>query len=65
MPLASGVHAKIVQQTLRHSRIDMTLNTYSHVSKKLQREAAKAMDSLFSVPTRKGAIKEYKRQPHR
>ncbi len=35
-------------ETLGHSQISQTLNTYSHVSPIFQREAAKAMDGVLS-----------------
>lgn len=46
--LLAGVHPKIVQERLGHSRIDMTLDTYSHVVPDIQKEAAEKMDLLLS-----------------
>ncbi len=46
--LAEGVHPKIVQERLGHSRIDMTMDTYSHVLPNLQREAANRLDAVIS-----------------
>lgn len=37
--LESGEHAKILQEVLGHSRISLTLDTYSHVVPHMQREA--------------------------
>ncbi len=37
--LESGEHPKILQETLGHSRISITLATYSHVAPHMQREA--------------------------
>jgi integrase len=45
--LANGVNAKVIQERLGHSRIDTTLNTYSHVFPSQQREAADLFDSLM------------------
>ncbi|MDA8344616.1 MAG: tyrosine-type recombinase/integrase [Thermaerobacter sp.] len=46
--LAEGVHPKIVQERLGHSRIDMTMDTYSRVLPNLQREAANRLDAVIS-----------------
>jgi integrase len=37
--LESGEHPKILQEILGHSRISITLDTYSHVTPHMQREA--------------------------
>lgn len=50
--LTQGVPARVVMQTLGHSQIDITLNTYSHVSPELSRDAATRMQALFSVDPR-------------
>lgn len=47
--LLAGVHPKIVQETLGHSDINLTLNTYSHALPTLQREAAAKMDELMTL----------------
>ncbi len=46
--LLAGVHPKIVQERLGHSKIDMTLDTYSHVVPDIQKEAAQKMDLILS-----------------
>jgi len=38
--LQAGVHPKVVQERLGHSDISITLNTYSHVTRSMQRQAA-------------------------
>ncbi len=38
--LRQGIHPKIVQERLGHSRISVTLDTYSHVTPGLQEAAA-------------------------
>lgn len=49
--LAQGEHPRVVMETLGHSQISMTMNTYSHVIPALQREAAGRMDQLLARPT--------------
>jgi integrase len=43
----SGLNPKVVQETLGHSRVSITLDTYSHMIPDLQQEAARVMDDLF------------------
>lgn len=45
--LAQGVPARVVMETLGHSAIAVTMNTYSHVLPSLQREAADRMNDLI------------------
>ncbi len=49
-----GVNPKVVQETFGHSRVAITLDTYSHMVPDLQVETARVMDELFSpwVPSR-------------
>lgn len=45
---ALGVHPRVVMETLRHSQISITMNTYSHVAPTLQRAASDALgEALF------------------
>ena len=37
--LVQGVHPRVVMETLGHSQISLTMNTYSHVLPALQRDA--------------------------
>jgi integrase len=46
--LGQGVHPKVVSDMLGHSTIAITLDTYSHVTPAMHREAARVMDQLFS-----------------
>ena len=46
--LAQGVHPRVVMETLGHSQIGLTMNTYSHVLPPLQREAAARMDEVLA-----------------
>ena len=47
--LVQGVHARVVMETLGHSQISLTLDTYSHVLPALQQEAAHQMNSLLAA----------------
>jgi integrase len=49
--LARGVHPRVVMETLGHSAISLTMNTYSHVSRALQREAALQIDQALRAET--------------
>ena len=44
--LRVGVHPKVVSERLGHSRVTITLDTYSHVLPSMQREAAEAVAAL-------------------
>jgi integrase len=45
----NGVNPKVVQETLGHSRVAITLDTYSHMIPDLQVETARVMDVIFGV----------------
>ena len=45
--LALGVAPRVVMEVLGHSQISITMNTYSHVSPVLSREAADQIEVLF------------------
>jgi len=45
--LVQGVHPRVVMETLGHSQISLTMNTYSHVLPALQREAADRMEAVL------------------
>ncbi len=47
--LAQGVHPRVVMETLGHSQISLTMNTYSHVIPSLQREAAERMEAVLAA----------------
>jgi integrase len=49
--LEQGVHPKVVQERLGHKDIETTLNTYSHVSMTMQREASDKFDLGVEVKT--------------
>jgi integrase len=48
--LVQGVHPRVVMETLGHSQISLTMNTYSHVLPVLQREAAEQMEAILAQP---------------
>ena len=45
--LLLGENPKVVQERLGHSRIEVTLNTYSHVLPTMQKEAAQKLNKLL------------------
>lgn len=45
--LSMGINVKVVQEMLGHSRISMTLDTYSHVLPGMQEEAVEKISILF------------------
>ena len=45
--LVQGVSPRVVMETLGHSQISLTMNTYSHVMPVLMREAADKMDAIL------------------
>ena len=55
--LKQGVHPKIVQERLGHASIQITLDTYSHVSPGLQQAAAEGFDKMV-LPRREKVAAE-------
>lgn len=51
--LASNIHPKIVSERLDHSRVALTLDTYSHVVPGMQEKAAAAIDAAFGAALNK------------
>jgi integrase len=49
MLIAQGVHPKAIQELLRHSSIQLTMDTYGHLFDEVQRETADKMDAILSV----------------
>ena len=45
--VALGIHPRVVMEMLRHSEIGITMNTYAHVARLLQREAADALEAAL------------------
>ncbi len=46
--LTQGVDPRTIMETLGHSQISLTLNTYAHVMPALRRDAAAKMDAILS-----------------
>lgn len=46
--LAKGVTPRVLMETLGHSQISLTMNTYAHVIPSLQRDAADRMDEILA-----------------
>src|SRR6476646_6307149 len=46
--LAQGVSPRVVMETLGHSQVSLTLNTYSHVLPAIQEDAANRMDDILT-----------------
>ncbi len=47
--LKKGVHPKVVQAVLGHSRFGITMDLYSHLVDGMQQEAANALDALLGA----------------
>lgn len=45
--LSAGTHPKIVQEMLGHASIKVTLDTYSHLTRNIQAEAAMALENIL------------------
>jgi integrase len=50
--LLAGVHPKIAQERLGHATITTTLDLYSHVTERMQTDAAERLDALFKTAIR-------------
>jgi integrase len=46
--LAQGIDPRTIMETLGHSQISLTMNTYAHVLPALQAEAAAKLDAILS-----------------
>ena len=51
--LKSNIHPKIVSERLGHSRVALTMDTYSHVIPDMQEGAAAAIDAAFGTALHK------------
>ena len=49
MLVAAGIHPRVVMETLGHSQISLTMNTYSHVIPDLMRETTDKMDAILGA----------------
>jgi integrase len=55
--IAQGVHPKAIQELLRHSSIQLTMDTYGHLFDEMQRETADKMDAVLSAPPPQTVVK--------
>lgn len=46
--IAQGVHPRAIMETLGHSEIRLTMNTYGHVVDEVRREVANRMDAILT-----------------
>jgi integrase len=56
--IAQGVHPKAIQELLRHSSFQLTMDTYGHLFDEIERETADKMDQVL-----RGKLDET--QPHK
>ena len=56
---ASNIHPKIVSERLGHSRVALTMDTYSHVIPGMQEEAAAAIDAAFGTALNKSRLNNW------
>jgi integrase len=49
MLIAQGVHPKAIQELLRHSSIQLTMDTYGHLFDQVRQETADKMDEILGV----------------
>lgn len=54
--LTQGVHPKVVQERLGHSRVGVTLDFYSHILPSMQRDAAIQLESMGLTSAKKASI---------
>jgi integrase len=54
--IALGVHPKAIQELLRHSSIQLTMDTYGHLFEQMQQETADKMDEVLG--RRKGEVED-------
>ncbi len=45
--ISMGVNVKVVQEVLGHSKVNMTLDTYTHVLPSMQQDATQRLDNLY------------------
>lgn len=46
--LSQSVHPKVVSEMLGHSSVRLTLDTYSHVTPTMQKQATDAMEAILA-----------------
>jgi integrase len=55
--IAQGVHPKAIQELLRHSSIQLTMDTYGHLFEQVQQETADKMDAVLRRTEDEPAVK--------
>jgi integrase len=55
--IAQGVHPKAIQELLRHSSSQLTMDVYGHLFEQVQRETADKMDAILAGPTSPTVVK--------
>jgi integrase len=55
--IAEGVHPKAIQELLRHSSIQLTMDTYGHLFDQVQRETADKMNAILAAPASPTVVK--------
>jgi integrase-like protein len=53
--LAAGIHPKVASERLGHSKVEITLDLYSHILPGMQAEAAAAVDKAVQAALQKRA----------
>jgi Phage integrase family len=61
--LADGAHPKLVQERLRHSRIGVTMDTYSHIMPTLRSDTAARVDRLFGSQKNGNSLEKWLEEP--
>ena len=56
--MSAGIHPKVVQEWLGHSRVSVTMNIYSHVASVLHDDAAETVARLMRTKTVDGGSVE-------
>jgi len=54
--LAAGVNVKVIQERLGHSKVGITLDTYSHVVPGMGRDAASKLDSMLTMAAKRATV---------
>lgn len=52
--MKQGIHPKVVSERLGHSKISITLDTYSHVLPGMQEDAAQKIDAALRIANQNG-----------
>jgi integrase len=55
--IAQGVHPKAIQELLRHSSIQLTMDTYGHLFDQVQQETADKMDEILAPEKSRTVVK--------